>query len=117
MDRFSFLNAAHTVFFNYTISEQQIESQVGEVFSRFRLWNGNVRRELRRKALPAILEPRTMIKSRKNFIKFNVLKLIEGYRTRGHLFTKTNPVRDRIFEPSLDINNFGLSSADLNTVF
>jgi hypothetical protein len=31
---------------------------------------------------------------------------------------KTNPVRDRrIFEPSLDINNFGLSSADLNTVF
>jgi 2-oxoglutarate dehydrogenase E1 component len=27
-------------------------------------------------------------------------------------------VRDRrIFEPSLDISNFGLSSADLNTVF
>jgi 2-oxoglutarate dehydrogenase E1 component len=27
--------------------------------------------------------------------KFDVLKLIEGYRVRGHLFTKTNPVRDR----------------------
>jgi 2-oxoglutarate dehydrogenase E1 component len=58
-----------------------------------------------------------MIKSRLHK-EFNVLKLIEGYRTRGHLFTKTNPVRDRrIFEPSLDISNFGLSSADLNTVF
>jgi 2-oxoglutarate dehydrogenase E1 component len=33
---------------------------------------------------------------RPNFKKeFDVLKLIEGYRVRGHLFTKTNPVRDR----------------------
>jgi 2-oxoglutarate dehydrogenase complex dehydrogenase (E1) component-like enzyme len=31
-----------------------------------------------------------------NFQKeFKVLNLINGYRTRGHLFTKTNPVRDR----------------------
>jgi hypothetical protein len=29
------------------------------------------------------------------------------------LFTKTNPVRDRRFSPTLDIENFGLSSADL----
>jgi 2-oxoglutarate dehydrogenase E1 component len=34
------------------------------------------------------------------------------------LFTKTNPVRDRrTFSPTLDIENFGLSSADLKTVF
>jgi 2-oxoglutarate dehydrogenase E1 component len=26
--------------------------------------------------------------------EFNVLKLIDGYRSRGHLFTKTNPVKD-----------------------
>ncbi len=50
--------------------------------------------------------------------EFNVLKLIDGYRTRGHLFTKTNPVRERrAFSPDLKIENFGLSSADLNTVF
>jgi 2-oxoglutarate dehydrogenase E1 component len=30
---------------------------------------------------------------------------------------KTNPKRQKDFEPSLDISNFGLSSADLNTVF
>jgi 2-oxoglutarate dehydrogenase E1 component len=39
--------------------------------------------------------------------EFNVLKLVEGYRSRGHLFTKTNPVRDRrTFLPNLDITNF-----------
>ncbi|WP_431243711.1 hypothetical protein ACQ9BO_03930 [Flavobacterium sp. P21] len=50
--------------------------------------------------------------------EFNVLKLIDGYRTRGHLFTKTNPVRDRRqSSPTLDIENFGLSATDLSTVF
>lgn len=54
-----------------------------------------------------------------NFIKeINVLNLIKGYRTRGHLFTKTNPVRERRkYEPTLDIKNFGLEPADLDTVF
>ncbi len=53
------------------------------------------------------------------FLKeINVLNLIEGYRQRGHLFTKTNPVRERRKHlPTLDIENFGLSEADLQTVF
>lgn len=50
--------------------------------------------------------------------EFKVLNLIEGYRSRGHLFTKTNPVRDRRkYSPTLDLENFGLGDADLNTVF
>ena len=50
--------------------------------------------------------------------EFKVVNLIEAYRTRGHLFTKTNPVRERRhYTPTLDIENFGLSSADLNTKF
>lgn len=50
--------------------------------------------------------------------EIQVLNLIKGYRTRGHLFTKTNPVRERRkFTPSLDIENFGLSEADLDKVF
>ncbi len=54
-----------------------------------------------------------------NFKKeFQVLDLINGYRTRGHLFTKTNPVRTRRqYSPTLAIENFGLSEADMNTVF
>ena len=50
--------------------------------------------------------------------EFNVINLINGYRTRGHLFTKTNPVRERRhYLPTLDVENFGLKNSDLETVF
>lgn len=54
-----------------------------------------------------------------NFQKeFKVLNLINGYRTRGHLFTKTNPVRERRkYTPTLAFENFGLSESDLDEVF
>jgi 2-oxoglutarate dehydrogenase E1 component len=52
------------------------------------------------------------------FKEVNVLNLISGYRTRGHLFTKTNPVRERRKHlPILSLENFGLSDSDLDTVF
>lgn len=50
--------------------------------------------------------------------EFKVVNLIEAYRSRGHLFTKTNPVRRRRnYSPTLDIENFGLSKEDLNKKF
>jgi 2-oxoglutarate dehydrogenase E1 component len=50
--------------------------------------------------------------------EFLVVDLINGYRTRGHLFTKTNPVRDRRkYTPTLAIENFGLSKSDLDSTF
>ncbi|OWK74155.1 2-oxoglutarate dehydrogenase E1 component [Flavobacteriaceae bacterium JJC] len=50
--------------------------------------------------------------------EFKVLNLIEAYRQRGHLFTNTNPVRARRhYEPTLAIENFGLSQADLSQKF
>ncbi len=50
--------------------------------------------------------------------EFAILNLILGYRQRGHLFTRTNPVRQRRkYSPTLEIENFGLSKSDLETVF
>ncbi|MFN8155185.1 MAG: 2-oxoglutarate dehydrogenase E1 component [Bacteroidia bacterium] len=50
--------------------------------------------------------------------EFRVINLINGYRNRGHLFTRTNPVRERRkYTPTLDLANFGLSDSDLDTVF
>ncbi len=44
--------------------------------------------------------------------------MIDGYRTRGHLFTKTNPVRERRrYSPTLELANFNLSESDLDDVF
>lgn len=50
--------------------------------------------------------------------EINVLNLIHGYRTRGHLFTHTNPVRERRkYTPTLAIENFGLNAGDLEKSF
>ncbi|MEO5909450.1 MAG: 2-oxoglutarate dehydrogenase E1 component, partial [Pelobium sp.] len=50
--------------------------------------------------------------------EINVLNMINGYRTRGHLFTKTNPVRERRqYFPGKELETFGFTKADLNTVF
>ncbi|WP_026897833.1 2-oxoglutarate dehydrogenase E1 component [Daejeonella oryzae] len=54
-----------------------------------------------------------------HFLKeINVLNLINGYRERGHLFTKTNPVRQRRpYFPGKELETFGLNNQDLDTVF
>lgn len=50
--------------------------------------------------------------------EFLVLNLIRGYRERGHLFTRTNPVRSRrTYTPTLDITNFGLDKSELPKTF
>jgi len=50
--------------------------------------------------------------------EINVLNMINGYRERGHLFTKTNPVRERRrYYPGKELETFGLSEADMDTVF
>ncbi len=51
--------------------------------------------------------------------EFCVLNLINLYRAVGHLFTHTNPVRERRkYSPSLDeIELIGLAQSDMGTVF
>ncbi len=50
--------------------------------------------------------------------EFKVINLINDYRRRGHLFTKTNPVRKRReYSPDLNIKNYDLVEADLERTF
>ena len=50
--------------------------------------------------------------------EFKVFQLIEGYRTRGHLFTQTNPVRTRrAYTDTISIAYYGLEEKDLESVF
>lgn len=47
-----------------------------------------------------------------------VQKLIHAYRSRAHLRSKTNPVRERKDrKPILDLEDFGLNKSDLSTEF
>ncbi|WP_373057689.1 2-oxoglutarate dehydrogenase E1 component [Zunongwangia sp. H14] len=122
MDRFSFLNAAHTAYFaelydQYLQYPDSVEPSWRAFFQGFDfgLQQDGISREVLEEA-PAGFEegevPEHVVK------EFQVIRLIDGYRTRGHLFTKTNPVRERRqYAPTLDIENFGLSKQDLDTIF
>ncbi len=50
--------------------------------------------------------------------EIRVYRLILGYRNKGHLLAKTNPIRERKDRgANLNLSFFGLGEADLNTVF
>ena len=117
MDRYSFLNAAHTSYFadlydQYLQNPDSVEPSWRAFFQGYDFGsenyglNGEIVEGVSTQIPEHVLN------------EFRVVKLIDGYRTRGHLFTKTNPVRDRRqYSPTLDISNFGLSESDLDTVF
>jgi len=115
MDKFSFLNAAHTSFIGdlyeqYLVNPDAVEPSWRSFFQGYDLANENYSLTDEEEISSQIPE-----EVKKEFL---VIDLINGYRTRGHLFTKTNPVRDRRkYSPDLAIENFGLSQHDLGTVF
>jgi 2-oxoglutarate dehydrogenase E1 component len=115
MDPYSFLNTAHTAYFaelydQYLINPEQVEPSWRAFFQGFEFGIEKSKKEssdFRNVEIP------------ENILKeFKVVKLINAYRTRGHLFTKTNPVRERrTYLPNLEIENFDLSEDDLKLVF
>ena len=125
MDKYSFLNTAHTSFFSelydkYLVNPDSVEPSWRAFFQGFDFGMESSLDEL------DIDEARTtvMVNGAKSEMpqslqkEFQVIRLIDGYRSRGHLFTRTNPVRERRhYEPSLEIQNFGLEEPDLDTVF
>lgn len=114
MDKYSFLNSAHTAYFaelyeQYLNNPDTVEPSWRAFFQGFDFGIENAEGQ----AIAGTVEVPESVKK-----EFQVVRLIEGYRTRGHLFTKTNPVRNRrTYSPNLDVENFGLTQEDLSTVF
>lgn len=118
MDKYSFLNAAHSAFFaelydQYLQNPDTVEPSWRAFFQGFDFGSENSEgsytsgNDYISSEIPDHMQK-----------EFNVIRLIDGYRSRGHLFTKTNPVRDRRkYEPTLALENFGLHKDDLKTVF
>ena len=111
MDKYSFLNAAHTAHFaqlydQYLINPDSVEPSWRAFFQGFDFGVENGAEYADEKVPQSVLK------------EFRVVKLIDGYRGSGHLFTRTNPVRERRkYKPTLAIENFGLTHQDLDTVF
>lgn len=119
MDRYSFLNAANTDFFadlyeRYLENPDAVEPSWRAFFQGFDFAQENysdsqyhISQPIEHSPIPQQVEK-----------EFKVINLINGYRTRGHLFTKTNPVRNRrSYTPDLSIENYGLSQDDWDTIF
>ncbi|MGM5468923.1 2-oxoglutarate dehydrogenase E1 component [Flavobacteriaceae bacterium LMO-SS05] len=117
MDKYSFLNAAHTSYFadlydQYLQNPDSIEPSWRAFFQGYDFGSEHYGLNGESSESVATQIPEQLQK------EFQVVRLIDGYRTRGHLFTKTNPVRERRhYSPTLDIENFGLTPNDLDTVF
>jgi 2-oxoglutarate dehydrogenase E1 component len=117
MDKYSFLNAVHPAYIaelydKYLQFPDSIEPSWRAFFQGFDFG-------IESGSLEALgIEKESETTPQLGQKEFQVIKLIDGYRTRGHLFTKTNPVRERRkYLPTLELENFGLSEKDLKTTF
>ena len=132
MDKFSFLNAAHSqliedLYQQYLKYPDSVEPSWKAFFQGFDFalegYGDDFRENISASKASAPVQYANTAAANGEIPEqiqkeFKVLNLIEAYRHRGHLFTKTNPVRERRhYEPTLDIENFGLSKGDLTTVF
>ena len=94
MDKYSFLNAAHTAYFadmyeHYQLDPDSVEPSWKAFFQGYDFGSETYG------ASGEIVEGVSTQIPEQVQKEFQVIKLIDGYRTRGHLFTQTNPVRDR----------------------
>jgi len=109
MDSYSFLGNAHPeaiddAYRRYKSDPASVENSWARFFEGF---------EFASKNYPEGEMPENLHK------EFQVINLINLYRSTGHLFTKTNPVRERRkYTPTLDdIHLLGLDEGDMDTIF
>ena len=108
IDKFSFLGALDVemiedMYEKYIQNPQSVQKEWSKFFQGF---------DFAKKIYPEESIPELFQK------EFKVINLIYAYRKSGHLFTKTNPVRERRqYSPTLDYRNFGLEATDLETEF
>ncbi len=120
MERFSFLNAIHSEYISELYEQYQkfpdsVEPSWKAFFQGFDFASTSYNGHSLTGESNSEIEAEIPEKVQK---EFKVINLIDGYRNRGHLFTKTNPVRERRqYTPTLDLENFGLTEKDLDETF
>ena len=126
MDKFSFLNAAHAqliddMYEQYKKYPDTLEPSWKAFFQGFDFALENYNEPDSAYSAPVQFAQNAISNgtvSEDISKEFKVVNLINAYRSRGHFFTKTNPVRERRhYFPTLDIENFGLSKEDLDKNF
>ena len=115
MNDYSFISNAHpkvieAMYEQYQQDPAQVEESWRAFFKGFDFAHSENGQE--GAATAEALSPEVLSK------EFKVLSLIKAFRNRGHLLSTTNPIRERRDRrPNLDLNDFGLSDADMDVVF
>lgn len=138
MDKYSFLNAANTQFFadlydQYLENPDSVEASWRAFFQGFDFaresygddfFQESVPQEVSTVAAPAASSVASSPKaapvpvSGKVEKELQVLNLIKAYQRQGHLLAQIDPLKERKApQVSLSLEKFGLSQADLSTVF
>lgn len=123
MDRFSFLGGVHATFIDdlylkYLQNPDYVEPSWRAFFQGydFALEEYGDEPDAQQKAVAGAFSHDEIVEEIRK--EFQVLQLIDDYRSRGHLFTQTNPVRARrTYKPGLEIENYGLTEKDLDMPF
>ncbi len=120
MDKFAYvgngdLNAIEDLFKKYQQDPSSVDESWRDFFKGFEFARAEYKAPAVQSQHPHTVGPGGTTNVTK---EFNVINLINGYRMRGHLFTKTNPVRNRRkYKPDLGIDVFDLEDSDMETVF
>jgi len=114
MDKYSYINNAHPEYVDqmyqtYLKDPQSVDESWRMFFTGYEYGQNG-------EDTATILDDK--ITTKRALKELAVINLINAYRTRGHLFTRTNPVRERRpYKPNLDLETFHLSEDDLDTIF
>lgn len=138
MDKYSFLNAANTQFFadlydQYLENPDSVEASWRAFFQGFDFaresygddfFQESVPQEVSTVTAPAASSVASSPQaapvpvSGKVEKELQVLNLIKAYQRQGHLLAQIDPLKERkVPQVSLSLEKFGLSQADLSTVF
>lgn len=115
MKDFSFVTNSHPAYIeslyqDYRKDPGAVDPEWGKFFEGFDFAVNNVNGKAPGAGAPVSSDQLTK--------ELNVYRLIQAYRKKGHLISKTNPIRERKDrQANLDISFFGLTEADLKTEF
>jgi 2-oxoglutarate dehydrogenase E1 component len=126
MDKFSYIANAHGEYLEglyqaYKENPESVDITWQKFFEGFDFYqtynNGNGSGNGKAVALGTATENKEGVNASVSK-EIQVRNLIMAYRTRGHLKSKTNPVRERKDrKPMLDLKDFDLQESDMDTVF
>lgn len=118
MKDFSFITSSHPAYIENLYSDfkkdpESVDVDLRKFFEGFDYASNQNGNTVNNEAVASVTAPVTNLEK-----EFGVYQLIQAYRKKGHLISKTNPIRERVDRrANLDLGYFGLSDSDLDTEF